>query len=1225
MERMNEFIFLNKLLNYFMKVNKFDESDQLIEDYKQRENALSDFMNDFLLNKRNILWNENGQLKVPASIFAQKFIEIMKEYLNYTDLDYFSIPVIGKISSGKSTFLNSLLGLDCLESNEEITTKFICIIRHNQELTAPKLYPVILKKRKSEINQNAYNFIKDENNELKGDLKENIKKINKKLKECKELKKLKKEEFFYILEANLDIFKEKNYIYSKMFEFMDIPGLNEIKEFYLQNIIPLITPNTHFSIFLFDAGASEDQGTLKLFMDFLHLMNSKAKKNSFFIYNKLDKFGKDKLEEDKQVLYFKNEILFQTYNLKLKNNHLVGLDSIKLKYDKNKSENFSDYIQSFIRSIPNENGKKFSILFKKKLKEDFKIKNFTKIDDKIIENISEEDKKLLNEINDSLKEKNYEEIDINYFMQMNKIYNENINNNTQIKDNIKNSNDKYEELYNLFNKSFKDTVDDFVGNNNLFLLLKTYNTLLIRFYELSKNQIEKVHIKNVIYHLGYHWGKILYPKMMIRKDYDLLYSNFNLYRFMNFEFEIKNIFDWNMKSINLLSPYLNSLKQFNSNLINKIISNVENVLDYLGNRKLRLTIIGKEFSGKTSILNQIINNELLPLHEKGNNSDMNIIFQYSNNEVKLFKAEIIMMENYFYFKKNDKPIATGIIDVKNKLIQLKNSKNDFENSFYILNSPTSPKINFKLIEDISDRIEIIYLSGKYLKDLEFGKNKHLEALIKFTDNFIYIEKEEDISENSLQYLKKIIFFISTINNSFNLSKLLYIINKCGQNYENLEKIVNSIKNILPKVCWFSIENYKKYLNINNLIQDAKIFFTQIIKKIKQKKDINSQSKCDIINEIENEIIEMTKVINLQFKDENNSVTFLLLFINYMEDFIFEKDIIVLSNLKEILLNEGLSEEELNNNKNKINKFAQNFSYLQNKIKSNVSFCHSNIEIFILELFNLIFEIKFYLDYDLKITTENTKDYLKSIFKLINDKITETGKQDSKYFFTCKNEDNEKSQISDNFEIYYDEYKKNFLVKLEQFKTKCSSAIENIFKDKINDTNHFDKMLENEEEFFFNTITNDLSNCYKSYDNFKKNNQLNDLLLYSQIYLNDYNRSYIDNDSIKTEFKFGWFFLYNIKKKIKKYFQPKTINYMNKNINKQEWMNYFEFKFHGYEYFINCILKDIYLDMKNNLNHILLFKLEKFSSIKENSDAYTEICINLLDFFDDNNDEDPKIN
>ena len=361
MEDIFGYLALKLLFDHIMDEINLDESDKLYDDYKKRENILSDFMNDFLLNKRNILWNEKGQIKIPASIFIQKFIDIMKEYLNYTQLDYFSIPIIGKISAGKSTFLNSLLGLDCLESNITITTKFICIIRHNKELSNPKLYPVILKKRKSEINQNAYNFIKDEKNELKGNLIENIHKINKKISECKELSELKKEEFFYILEANLDIFKGKNYIFSKIFEFMDLPGLNEITEFYLKNIIPLITPNTHFSIFLFDAGASEDKGTLKLFKNFLHLMNSKAKKNSFFIYNKLDIFEKDKLEENKQIFRFKNEILFKTYNLKLKNNHLVGLDSIQLKYDKNKNNNFSNYIKSYIQSIPDK--KKLNLIF----------------------------------------------------------------------------------------------------------------------------------------------------------------------------------------------------------------------------------------------------------------------------------------------------------------------------------------------------------------------------------------------------------------------------------------------------------------------------------------------------------------------------------------------------------------------------------------------------------------------------------------------------------------------------------------------------------------------------------------------------------------------------------------------------------------------------------------------------------------------------------------------
>ena len=148
MSNMNEFNFFKELFDNFLNEIPLDESEKLCVNYKTREKVLSHFMNDFLLNKRNILWNENGKLKIPASIFIQKFIETIKEYLNYTELDYFSIPIIGKISSGKSTFLNSLLGLDCLESDTIITTKFICIIRHNKELSAPKLFPVILKKKK---------------------------------------------------------------------------------------------------------------------------------------------------------------------------------------------------------------------------------------------------------------------------------------------------------------------------------------------------------------------------------------------------------------------------------------------------------------------------------------------------------------------------------------------------------------------------------------------------------------------------------------------------------------------------------------------------------------------------------------------------------------------------------------------------------------------------------------------------------------------------------------------------------------------------------------------------------------------------------------------------------------------------------------------------------------------------------------------------------------------
>lgn len=50
------------------------------------------------------------------------------------------IVVLGMISSGKSTFLNSLLGITYLEANDDITTKLVTIIRYNDQINEPKFY-----------------------------------------------------------------------------------------------------------------------------------------------------------------------------------------------------------------------------------------------------------------------------------------------------------------------------------------------------------------------------------------------------------------------------------------------------------------------------------------------------------------------------------------------------------------------------------------------------------------------------------------------------------------------------------------------------------------------------------------------------------------------------------------------------------------------------------------------------------------------------------------------------------------------------------------------------------------------------------------------------------------------------------------------------------------------------------------------------------------------------
>ena len=113
-----------------------------------------------------------------------KFKSIYEYYYGkFTGLKRFSIPVFGKISSGKSTLLNYILNLHgYLEVNSTITTKFICIIRHNPNLTdGPKIYNVTVTERGEYIKDGKkiklWNFEK-KGDELGKDIKEIIEKRN---------------------------------------------------------------------------------------------------------------------------------------------------------------------------------------------------------------------------------------------------------------------------------------------------------------------------------------------------------------------------------------------------------------------------------------------------------------------------------------------------------------------------------------------------------------------------------------------------------------------------------------------------------------------------------------------------------------------------------------------------------------------------------------------------------------------------------------------------------------------------------------------------------------------------------------------------------------------------------------------------------------------------------------------------------------------------------------
>ena len=68
------------------------------------------------------------------------------------------IPVIARISAGKSKLLNVLYNIDFLESKAGISTKFINLLRYNLNIQKPRFFHLTIKKEGEK-----YNFYRDSN------------------------------------------------------------------------------------------------------------------------------------------------------------------------------------------------------------------------------------------------------------------------------------------------------------------------------------------------------------------------------------------------------------------------------------------------------------------------------------------------------------------------------------------------------------------------------------------------------------------------------------------------------------------------------------------------------------------------------------------------------------------------------------------------------------------------------------------------------------------------------------------------------------------------------------------------------------------------------------------------------------------------------------------------------------------------------------------------------
>ena len=159
------------------------------------------------------------------------------------------IPLIGIISSGKSTFLQALVNSDILETGGTTTTKFPCLIKNIK--SGFKFYKVkICPKDKNR-------FIKD------GEVILGEEKIRDKIKEINRSEEKNVSDLFYVLECKIFGIENKKILEENY--FMDVPGLNESKCNYVKNIFENIKDLINFYIFIFNVQSYVGDETKNIF------------------------------------------------------------------------------------------------------------------------------------------------------------------------------------------------------------------------------------------------------------------------------------------------------------------------------------------------------------------------------------------------------------------------------------------------------------------------------------------------------------------------------------------------------------------------------------------------------------------------------------------------------------------------------------------------------------------------------------------------------------------------------------------------------------------------------------------------------------------------------------------------------------------------------------------------------------------------------------------------
>ena len=216
----------------------------------------------------------------------------------------YKIAIFGEHSSGKSSLLNSLIGIDILQESNAHCTKVILVIQYTQSKKDLSLYSANLNHNESFLYFTQDKLIANGEDEIREELK-NINNNNKKDQEIN----------YYILNTPikfLDLFIEDKDIKEKI-QFIDTPGLDSLlKEYTDYSFSELIE---YIDLFIYTnayniINQKESKASIKRMIEFILEKKGYFNFNSFiFLINFYDKIDIKEDSKEKEILEnFKSNI-----------------------------------------------------------------------------------------------------------------------------------------------------------------------------------------------------------------------------------------------------------------------------------------------------------------------------------------------------------------------------------------------------------------------------------------------------------------------------------------------------------------------------------------------------------------------------------------------------------------------------------------------------------------------------------------------------------------------------------------------------------------------------------------------------------------------------------------------------------------------------------------------------------------------------------------------------